>query len=74
VLRSRDFFYAVCVLLSGDLRDPQKGLRVPLIEELQGANSYLHGLEDFQADLRSGEFDSNDGWSASMRLVAAPQE
>jgi hypothetical protein len=37
-----------------------------LIEELQGADFYLHGLEDFQVDLRSGEFDMNDGRRASM--------
>ena len=58
---SVSFFYVVGVLLSGDTKDPRKGLRVPLIEEMRGADWYLHGVEDWQQDLKtSTRLDEND--------------
>lgn len=45
------FFYVAGVLLSGDWRDPRSGLRVPLLEEIAGADWFVHGIEGFDTKM-----------------------
>jgi len=40
---SAPFFYMAGIILSRDERDPRKGLRMPLEEEIAGADKHFHG-------------------------------
>ncbi|KAL7537793.1 hypothetical protein ACHAXR_008084 [Thalassiosira sp. AJA248-18] len=73
---STAFFYLVGIALSGDWKDPRKGLRVDLEEEIRGADWVLHGVMDdqaYNAALDSGEEEassSSDNFSENERRVS----
>ena len=52
IFTSYVFFYIVGVALSGDPRDYRLGIRVPLLEEIGGADWFVHGIESPLTSLR----------------------
>jgi len=64
IMWSTGFFYFVGIILSRDWRDPRKGLRVTREEEMEGADSYLHGVIDFNADCDHSTSNDHDSTSS----------
>jgi len=42
------FFYICGVVVSRDWKNPRKGLRMPVKEEIEGPDKFLHGLDTFE--------------------------
>ena len=49
ILWATSFFYVTGVFLSGDYKNPRKGLRVCAEEEERGADWFMHGVVDMEA-------------------------